>query len=102
MKKAEEILKAVAEVYGISVMDIKGKVRKRTFAEARQVSRYFIMKILRLSSRKIGEITNCDHSTILYSVKVVSDLKETNRSFRKRFNEIKEDITMKINESLID
>ncbi len=101
MNRAKEILKAVAEVYGIDENELMQKTRKRNIAEARQLFRYFLREKLGFTCYKIGKITLCNHSTVTYSIKVVKALKETDRAFRQRFNEIKERIDREFNVFLI-
>ncbi len=77
-----EILRAVAEAYGVSVDDLEGKRRMRTVVEARQLAVYFLRKINDLSYVAIGKIIGRDHTTAIHSYNKVSHRIETRPDFK--------------------
>ena len=53
------------------------KSRKKQYVNARQVATFLIRRLMPfLSAPHIGRIMNCDHSTVLHSVKKVGESKE--------------------------
>lgn len=77
-----KILKVVAEAYGISVDDIKGRRRTKEMAKARQLVAYFLRKINNLSYPAIGRIMKRDHTTAIYSYGKISQDIEIKPSFK--------------------
>jgi predicted DNA-binding protein YlxM (UPF0122 family) len=60
--------------------------RKRELLEPKQVLRYVMKyKINDLSLARIGKLTDCDHCTVMHSVKIIENLLATDRSFRKKY-----------------
>lgn len=86
------IIGAVCIIFGVSFESIKSNIRVRHIVEARQVLQYFLRKYTRLSLYEIGRITNKNHTTVLHSIKTVNNLKETDKLYREKFNEVKERI----------
>lgn len=82
----DDIIRIVSKTFGVSVEDIVGASRKRDFVEPRQ----FAMTLCRAfcnptlwSLKKIGnKFSGRDHSTVLYAIDTVEDLKETNKTFK--------------------
>ena len=64
----ERIIFFVAKHYGITVDTIKSKNKSATVAEARQVAAYLIREKTNLPYKKIGEILERDHATIMSSI----------------------------------
>jgi chromosomal replication initiation ATPase DnaA len=77
MVKLEDILLAVSAVSGISVEKIKegggikGKRQAREVTTARQVYCFVARKMTGCSLCEIGRVINRDHSTVLYSIRIV-------------------------------
>ncbi len=65
----EKIVKAVAEVYGITTEDVLGRSQAQEFALPRQVAMHLCRFELKLPYPKIGAIFSRDHSTAMASVK---------------------------------
>ncbi|MFO7745616.1 MAG: helix-turn-helix domain-containing protein, partial [Psychroflexus sp.] len=60
------------------------KSRKRNVVQARQIAMYFAKEITKTSLTNIGRhIGQRDHSTVLHSCKIVSNLQESDKQFRK-------------------
>lgn len=59
--------------------NIRGKyIRKREYSECRQLLCFFFMDMGKLSSMDVQRFMLIDHSTVLYSVKHVENLLESN------------------------
>lgn len=80
IKSTKDILKLVAEYYGLHPDDILGPKRTKQIAYARHVSMYLIRKNLQYSFEKIGsDLGGRNHATVLHSFytikkKIASDL----------------------------
>jgi len=89
----DSIIKAVCSNFKITPKDMVVKTRKREVVEARQVACVLIRKHSRLSYAKIGNLLGgLDHATMLYAMKKVDNLLETDKDFIKLFNKIKNEI----------
>jgi len=78
---APEILKVVANHYGIKVTDMKSKSNARPVAYPRQVAMFICKALTDLSYPEIGKIfNNKHHSTVIYSVEKIDKLKQEDPS----------------------
>lgn len=85
----DDIIKKVADYYGVDKESINTRSRKREVVLVRQVAMYFSKKYLDLSTSKIGQhIGNRDHATVLHACKTITNLAETDKQFRNELNEI--------------
>jgi len=76
-----DIIRFVAQHYGIRVADLKGRSNRRSIALPRQVSIYLIREILDLSFPEIGKIFSKHHSTAMYAVDNISKMRQSNPDF---------------------
>ncbi len=68
----DAILPAVARYFGVSLDDLKGKVRERKIVVPRQVAMYLLREDARLSLPEIGQVLGGrDHSTVLHGVRTI-------------------------------
>jgi chromosomal replication initiator protein len=88
-----DIIRFVAQHYGIRVADLKGRSNRRSIALPRQVAMYLIRDILDLSYPETGKIFSKHHSTVMYAVDAISKMRQSNpdfdatlTSFREHFN----------------
>ena len=88
------MLREVSEQYGISVEDLTSKRKTDTIANARHTAIYLIRTLTDVSLKKIGEIFNRDHSTVLSSlqkselnIKTVNGYDETVQRLIKKIRE---------------
>lgn len=75
-KQSDIIIASVSSLTGVSVDDIRSPKRTRNITIARQYAIYEVYEQLYihgLSLSQIGKMFNRDHSTVLYSVRTVSD-----------------------------
>ena len=85
----DEIIKKVADYYGVEVAAINTRSRKREVVLVRQVSMYLAKKYLDMSSAKIGQyIGKRDHATVLHACKTITNLADTDKQFRTELEEI--------------
>jgi chromosomal replication initiator protein len=92
----EFIQKSVSEYYGIDIVDLKAKTRKKEIVIARQVSMYFCKEFTNHSLKSIGyHFGGRDHSTVIHAITTVNDIMETDSSFRNTVNELKKKFKMR-------
>jgi hypothetical protein len=91
------IVDTVAENRDISVEDMLKKTRKREIVTARQEAMSLARKHTCLSLVKIGEmIGNKDHATVLHAEKVISNLLETDKLFKHKYDSLDRSISLKL------
>ncbi len=76
-----DIIRFVAQHYGIRVSDLKGRSNRRSIALPRQVAMYLIREILKLSFPEIGRIFAKHHSTAIYAVDNIQKMRQSNPDF---------------------
>jgi chromosomal replication initiator protein len=79
---AELIRDFIARQFKISIQDLQSRSRKKTITFPRQVSMYLARKYTEQGLAEIGKAFNRDHSTVLHSVRVISDAIARNGSIR--------------------
>lgn len=89
------IKKLVADYFKLSVDTLHSKTRKRDIVIARQLSMYFAKTFTNNSYKVIGkEFGGKDHSTVIYSVKVIKDLMDTDQDFKKTVEELEKQVQL--------
>ena len=76
-----DIIRFIAQHYGIRVSDLKGRSNRRSIALPRQVAMYLIREILQLSFPEIGRIFSKHHSTAIYAVENIQKMRQSNPDF---------------------
>jgi len=76
-----DIIRFVAQHYGVRVADVKGRSNRRSIALPRQVAMYLIRNILEMSFPEIGRIFSKHHSTVMYAVDSVQKMRQSNPDF---------------------
>lgn len=76
-----DIIRFVAQHYGIRVADLKGRSNRRSIALPRQVAMYLIREILQLSFPETGKIFAKHHSTVMYAVESIQKMRQSNPDF---------------------
>lgn len=85
----DDIIKKVADYYGIEISAINTRSRKREVVLVRQVSMFLARKHLDMSIAKIGKyIGDRDHATVLHACKTIENLADTDKQFRGELEEI--------------
>jgi len=89
----------VADHFSVPVEKLGGKTRKRQFVIARQLSMYLAKHLTDKSLKAIGQMFGGrDHSTVIYSIKTVQDLMETDLVFKDTVSELEKKIRLNLNE----
>ena len=78
----EEILKCVATIFEVKVSELKGSMRTKEIALARQVAMYLAKILFEGSLALIGESFGKTHSTILHACKAVEKKLESDDHLR--------------------
>lgn len=80
---AEQVLKLVANAYGVTAEDILGHTRVSSVIRPRQVLMYLLHSDLGMSYPNAGEFLGRDHSTIMHSYRKVLEELATNAVLKK-------------------
>lgn len=89
----EVIQRTVAEYYNLEVENLASATRRRHVVLARQISMFLVKQYTEESLKSIGRMFGGrDHSTVLYSIKTVKDLMETNDDIKKSLGELERKI----------
>ncbi len=87
------IISQVCKYYSIDESILRGTLKNKGTAEARQVAMYLIRTMTNLSTPEIGKELGKDHSTVLYSInKVENTLKSGNADLNNHIRDIKANI----------
>jgi chromosomal replication initiator protein len=94
---ANLIISQVCKFYSVDETLLRGTLKNKGTAEARQVAMYLIRQLTKLSLPDIGKEFDRDHSTVLYAIrKVEVALKSGDANMQNNIR----DITANINSSL--
>ena len=85
-----DIIRFVAQHYGVRVADVKGRSNRRSIALPRQVAMYLIRDILEMSFPEIGRIFSKHHSTVMYAVDSVQKMRQSNPDFEATLTSFRE------------
>jgi chromosomal replication initiator protein len=89
----DQIQKAVADYFKVTIQDLKSKRRTSDVTLPRQVSMYLCREMTGLSLPVIGtEFGGRDHTTVLHSCSKISGLMERDRHMQNIINDIKTSI----------
>ncbi len=87
------IQRTVADYYNLEVENLASATRRRHVVLARQISMFLVKQYTEESLKSIGRMFGGrDHSTVLYSIKTVKDLMETNDEIRKSLGDLERKI----------
>lgn len=86
-----QILRTIAQEYGVSMDELLSQSRSQRIAFPRQVAMYMLREESELSLPKIGELLGGrDHTTIMYGHDKITDLLERDKSLRRKIVNIQE------------
>lgn len=91
------IKQIVAEYHNLKESDLSIKTRKREIVEARQIAMYFYDRYTSFNDKEIGnEFSILGHSfdrtTVIHTIQTVKNIKQTNRIYRDKIDEIEQEI----------
>jgi len=88
---ANEVVRTVAENFGLSVDRLLGRDRSREVALPRQVAMYLLREEADYSLPQIGDaLGGRDHTTIIYGCEKVADMLESDDKLRRQVIKIRE------------
>ncbi len=76
-----DIIRFIAQHYGIRVADIKGRSNRPSIVLPRQVAMYLSHEILGISYAEIGRVFSKHHSTAMYAVDTIDKKRRSNPDF---------------------
>lgn len=89
------IQRTVADYFSLEVEKLQSGTRVRQVVLARQISMFLVKNYTDKSLKAIGNLFGGrDHSTVLYSIKTVQDLMETDETIKKTLEELDRKIKM--------
>jgi chromosomal replication initiator protein len=87
---AEAVIDAVCQHYQVLRKDVLGEDRRQNIALARQVAMFLCRQMLGLSYPALGRaFGGKDHSTVIYSVKKITELQEDNKEMKLLLKDLK-------------
>lgn len=88
-----EVVRRVAEAFGVPVDRMLGRDRSRQVVLPRQIAMYLLREESRISLPQIGKtLGGRDHTTVMYACEKVADLLERDDRLRRQVVEIREQI----------
>jgi len=91
----ENIKLLVADYFKVPVEKLQGKTRKRDVVIARQLSMYLAKNFTTSTLKDIGKnFGDRDHTTVLYSVKAVKDMMDTDLVFKDKVTELEKQVQL--------
>ena len=90
----KEVIKTIAEYYGITDTEIYEKTRKKTVVKPRQVIMYILREDFNVSYPTIGEkLGGKDHTTVMHSYEKVKEDLKTDSALNREISQIRSMIT---------
>ncbi len=91
------IAKLVAEHFDVPLEKLNSKTRKRDIVIARQLSMFLAKNYTESSLKTIGHnFGGKDHSTVIYSIKTIQNLMDTDDVFRDTVEELEKKVEMSL------
>nr|WP_263012870.1 chromosomal replication initiator protein DnaA [Ancylothrix sp. D3o] len=87
------VMMAVADMFDVSIEDLKSNSRRREISQARQIGMYLMRLHTDLSLPKIGEeFGGKDHTTVMYSCEKVALLKDSDPTMAQTLRQLADKI----------
>lgn len=97
----EAVIMAIADVFDVSIEDLKSNSRRREISVARQIGMYLMRHHTGLSLPKIGEeFGGKDHTTVMYSCDKITQLKETDPDLARTLRQLSDRINVSSQHSI--
>ena len=90
----EDIQKATARHYGVTIEDIIDKTRKKNVVNARQIAMFLCRDMTNASLKDIGAIFgNRDHTTVMHACQTVKKLLLNNEDIQEDLDVVKNSLS---------
>jgi chromosomal replication initiator protein len=91
----ESVIKAVSEMFNVSIEDLKSSSRRREISVARQIGMFLMRQHTDLSLPKVGEVFGGkDHTTVMYSCEKIAQQKETDVELARSLRQLSDRISL--------
>jgi chromosomal replication initiator protein len=91
--RVDEVVRTVAEKFGVPIDQMLGRGRSRKVALPRQIAMYLLREEANISLPQIGEtLGGRDHTTVMYGCDKIADLLERDDRLRRQVIEIREQL----------
>lgn len=91
----ESVIKAVSEMYNVSIEDLKGSSRRREISVARQIGMFLMRQHTDLSLPKVGEVFGGkDHTTVMYSCEKIANQKDNDVELARSLRQLSDRISL--------
>jgi chromosomal replication initiator protein len=85
----------VADVFNVSIEDLKGNSRRREISWSRQIGMYLMRQYTDLSLPRIGEeFGGKDHTTVMYSCDKIAQLRESDATLAETLRQLSDRINL--------
>tara|TARA_R100000329_G_scaffold73231_1_gene63696 strand:- start:2100 stop:2441 length:342 start_codon:yes stop_codon:yes gene_type:complete len=88
---AKDCTRLSAKKCGFTLESLKEDNRRRAYADMRSMLMHMLRNTTALSYSDIGYIFHRDHSCVIHNVKKVDDLIRTDKGFKIRYDQIRND-----------
>lgn len=97
-----ELFIVVCRFMNTNIDEARSKSRKRDLVMSRQVFYYFAEKYCFKTLAYIGSTLGCDHATVLYGKRQVENLKQYNREFLSKIENLDVEINKIMEDNLLN
>jgi chromosomal replication initiator protein len=92
----DDIIRVICTHYDVTEQQIKGRLRKREIVLPRQVIMYLADKHIRMPASRIGRcMGGRDHSTVIHSLRLITDKIEQDKDFCNEIQAIEQELGIK-------
>ena len=85
----DDVAKAAAEYYGVTVADFKSPSRNQKVSGSRHIAVYIAREVTEKSFESIAEFFNKKHTTMLYSYEKIKEEMKIDKDLDRAISEIK-------------
>ena len=71
IEASDKIINKVADFYGLTNKEIRGKCRKRPLVKARFIAMYFLRQKTDFTLKTIGDMFGRDHTSVIHALNTI-------------------------------